>query len=176
MRMLVSPIVVSVVSGSGRNRVEGDMTLLVSPVWISMVRMDFVMLLVHSTGWIREVCCPHLGVFGGQDVGVHSSEMERAVLAKSRARLEDRLYEHLEWSSPPRLWAHELLGGIRAGLEVGSTTPHGFGPGTALMRCGETQKQLGETERKFVQSTNIHFLTPLRSFTEGGYRAIQVGW
>ncbi|RVE61068.1 hypothetical protein OJAV_G00166910 [Oryzias javanicus] len=41
------------------------------------------------------------------------------------------------------------------------------------MRCGETQKQLGETERKFVQSTNIHFLTPLRSFTEGGYRAIQ---
>ncbi|XP_024119939.1 serine/threonine-protein kinase atr [Oryzias melastigma] len=87
------------------------------------------------------------------------------------ARLEDRLYEHLEWIAPPRLQAHELLVEemIRAGLEVGSTTPYG----TALMRCGETQKQLGETERKFVQSSNIDFLTPLRSFTEGEYRTIQ---
>uniref|UniRef100_A0A3P9LE09 BAR domain-containing protein n=1 Tax=Oryzias latipes TaxID=8090 RepID=A0A3P9LE09_ORYLA len=87
------------------------------------------------------------------------------------ARLEDRLYEHLEWSAPPRPRAHELLGEemVQAGLEVGSTTPYG----TALMRCGGTQKQLGETERKFVQSVNIHFLTPLRSFTEGEYRAIQ---
>ncbi|RVE57447.1 hypothetical protein OJAV_G00216420 [Oryzias javanicus] len=47
--------------------------------------------------------------------------------AKSRARFEDRLYEHLEWSAPPRLRAHELLGEemIRADLEVGSTTPYG---------------------------------------------------
>lgn len=46
--------------------------------------------------------------------------------------------------------------------------------GLALLRCGETQKQLGEAEKKFVQSSNIHFLIPLRSFTEGEYRAIQV--
>lgn len=46
--------------------------------------------------------------------------------------------------------------------------------GTGLIRCGEAQKQLGEAERKFVQSTNVHFLTPLRSFTEGEYKAIQV--
>lgn len=46
--------------------------------------------------------------------------------------------------------------------------------GMALLRFGEAQKQLGEAENKFVQSTNIHFLTPLRSFTEGEYRAIQV--
>uniref|UniRef100_A0A3B3CBF8 BAR domain-containing protein n=1 Tax=Oryzias melastigma TaxID=30732 RepID=A0A3B3CBF8_ORYME len=100
------------------------------------------------------------------------SQAEVLLQPNPGARLEDRLYEHLEWSAPPRLRAHELLGEemIRAGLEVGSTTPYG----TALMRCGETQKQLGETERKFVQSTNIHFLTPLRSFTEGEYRAIQV--
>ncbi|XP_024119261.1 endophilin-B1 [Oryzias melastigma] len=99
------------------------------------------------------------------------SQAEVLLQPNPGARLEDRLYEHLEWSAPPRLRAHELLGEemIRAGLEVGSTTPYG----TALMRCGETQKQLGETERKFVQSTNIHFLTPLRSFTEGEYRAIQ---
>lgn len=46
--------------------------------------------------------------------------------------------------------------------------------GTALLKFGEAQKQLGDTEKKFVQSTNIHFLTPLRSFTEEEYKAIQV--
>uniref|UniRef100_A0A3P9P649 Endophilin-B1-like n=1 Tax=Poecilia reticulata TaxID=8081 RepID=A0A3P9P649_POERE len=87
------------------------------------------------------------------------------------ARLEDRLYEHLEWSAPPRPRAHELLGDqmTQAGLEVGSNTPYG----TALIRFGEAQKQLGEAERKFAECTNIHFLTPLKSFTEGEYRAIQ---
>ncbi|XP_069566705.1 endophilin-B1-like [Brachyistius frenatus] len=87
------------------------------------------------------------------------------------ARLEDRLYGSLEWSVPPRPRANELLGDqmTQAGLEIGSNTPYG----TALIRCGEAQKQLGEAERKFVQSTNIHFLTPLRTFTEGQYKAIQ---
>ncbi|KAM4723402.1 endophilin-B1-like isoform 2-T2 [Anableps anableps] len=85
------------------------------------------------------------------------------------ARLEDRLYEHLEWIAPPRPRAHELLGDqmTQAGLEIGSNTPY------ALIRCGEAQKQLGEAERKFAECTNIHFLTPLKSFTEGEYRAIQ---
>lgn len=46
--------------------------------------------------------------------------------------------------------------------------------GKALLRCGEAQKQLSEAERKFVQSTNILFLNPLRNFTEAEYRSIQV--
>ncbi|KAM7403387.1 hypothetical protein PAMA_004032 [Pampus argenteus] len=87
------------------------------------------------------------------------------------ARLEDRLFEHLDWSIPSRPLAHEVLGEQmnQAGLEIGSNTPYG----TALLRCGEAQKQVGEAKRKFVQSTNIHFLTPLRSFSEGEYRAMQ---
>ncbi|XP_023276747.1 endophilin-B1-like [Seriola lalandi dorsalis] len=87
------------------------------------------------------------------------------------ARLEDRLYEHLDWSVPSRPRALEALGDqmTQAGLEIGSTTPYG----AALLRCGEVQKQLSEEERKLVQSTNIHFLTPLRSFTEGEFRDIQ---
>ncbi|XP_038585276.1 endophilin-B1-like [Micropterus salmoides] len=99
------------------------------------------------------------------------SQTEVLLQPNPGARLEDRLYEHLDWSAPPRLRAHEVLGDqmIQAGLEMGCNTPYG----TALLRCGEAQKQFGETERKFVQSTNIHFLTPLRSFTEGEYRAIQ---
>lgn len=87
------------------------------------------------------------------------------------ARLEDRLYEYLDWSVPPRPHDHEMLGEQmnQAGLEIGSNTPYG----TALLRCGEAQKQVGEAKRKFVQSANIHFLTPLRSFSEGEYKAMQ---
>ncbi|KAK1894725.1 Endophilin-B1 [Dissostichus eleginoides] len=99
------------------------------------------------------------------------SQTEVLLQPNAGARLEDRLYEQLDWSVPPRPHAHEVLGDhmIQAGLEMGSNTPYG----TALLRFGETQKRLGETERNLVQSTNIHFLTPLRSFTEGEYRAMQ---
>uniref|UniRef100_A0A8C5H5B9 Endophilin-B1-like n=1 Tax=Gouania willdenowi TaxID=441366 RepID=A0A8C5H5B9_GOUWI len=83
------------------------------------------------------------------------------------ARMEERLYERLQWSVPPRPRASDLLGDhmIQAGMEIGSTTPYG----TALLRCGETQKHLGEAERKFTQSINIHFINPLRRFTEDEY-------
>uniref|UniRef100_UPI0037E75901 endophilin-B1-like n=1 Tax=Semicossyphus pulcher TaxID=241346 RepID=UPI0037E75901 len=99
------------------------------------------------------------------------SQTEVLLQPNPGARLEDRLYEHLDWSVPPRPRAHEVLGDemIQAGMEMGSNTPYGI----ALLRCGEAQKQLGEAERQFVQSTNIHYLTPLRSFTEGEYKAVQ---
>ncbi|CAB1433198.1 unnamed protein product [Pleuronectes platessa] len=99
------------------------------------------------------------------------SQTEVVLQPSTGARLEDRLYEHLEWSAPLRPRALEVLGNemTQAGLELGSNTPYG----TALLRCGEVQKQLSDAERKFVQSTNIHFLTPLRSFTEGEHRTIQ---
>lgn len=43
------------------------------------------------------------------------------------ARLEDRLYEHLDWRVPPRPHAHEELGDqmIQAGLDMGPNTPYG---------------------------------------------------
>ncbi|XP_056151687.1 endophilin-B1-like isoform X2 [Lampris incognitus] len=99
------------------------------------------------------------------------SQTEVLLQPNTGARLEDRLYELLDWSVPPRPRAHEVLGDYmsQAGLEMGPNTPYG----AALLRCGEVQKQMGEVERKFTQSTNIHFLTPLRSFTEGEYSAIQ---
>ncbi|XP_042356916.1 endophilin-B1-like [Plectropomus leopardus] len=99
------------------------------------------------------------------------SQTEVLLQPNAGARLEDRLYEHLDWSAPPRPRAHEVLGDqmTEAGMEMGSNTPYG----AALLRCGEVQKQFGEAERKFVQSANIHFLTPLKSFTEGEYKAMQ---
>lgn len=99
------------------------------------------------------------------------SQTETLLQPSTAARLEERLYEHLEWRPPPRPRCLEVLGDLmtNAGLELGSNTPYG----SALVKCGETQKQLGEAEKKFAQSTNIHFLTPLRTFAEGEYRAIQ---
>lgn len=42
-------------------------------------------------------------------------------------RLEDRLYEQLDWRIPLRPRANELLGDqmIQAGLEMGPNTPYG---------------------------------------------------
>ncbi|KAJ0063001.1 hypothetical protein NL108_010268, partial [Boleophthalmus pectinirostris] len=99
------------------------------------------------------------------------SQTEALLQPNPAARLEDRLYEHLEWRAPPRPRSLEVLGELTtsAGQELGSNTPYG----SALVKFGEIQKQLGEAERKFTQSTNIHFLTPLRSFTEGEYKTIQ---
>nr|XP_057946908.1 endophilin-B1-like isoform X3 [Doryrhamphus excisus] len=99
------------------------------------------------------------------------SQTEAMLQPSPAARLEDRLYEHLDWPAPLRPHAHEVLGDqmTQAGLEMGTNTPYG----TALMRCGEAQKQLGEAQRHFVQSTNIHFLTPLRRFSGSEYKAIQ---
>ncbi|XP_055087018.1 endophilin-B1-like isoform X2 [Periophthalmus magnuspinnatus] len=99
------------------------------------------------------------------------SQTEALLQPNPAARLEDRLYEHLEWRPPPRPRSLEVLGEIMtsAGLELGSNTPYG----SALVKFGETQKQLGEAERKFAHSTNIHFIIPLRSFTEGEYRTLQ---
>lgn len=47
--------------------------------------------------------------------------------SRAGARLEDRLYEHLEWTVPPRPRVLELLGNemTQAGLEIGSNTPYG---------------------------------------------------
>uniref|UniRef100_A0A3B5KSL9 SH3-domain GRB2-like endophilin B1b n=2 Tax=Takifugu rubripes TaxID=31033 RepID=A0A3B5KSL9_TAKRU len=99
------------------------------------------------------------------------SQTEVLLQPNPGSRFEDRLYEQLDWRIPSRPRAQESLGEqmIQAGLEMGPNTPYG----KALLRCGEAQKQLGEAERKFVQSTNILFLTPLRNFTDAEYRSIQ---
>ncbi|XP_037097234.1 endophilin-B1-like isoform X1 [Syngnathus acus] len=99
------------------------------------------------------------------------SQTEAVLQPNTAARLEERLYEHLDWPAPSRPRAQELLGDqmIQAGLELGTSSPYG----TSLLRCGEAQKQLGEAQRKFAQSTNIHFLTPLRRFSTCEYKTMQ---
>lgn len=48
--------------------------------------------------------------------------------------------------------------------------------GNALIKCGETEKQIGGAEREFIQSAAINFLTPFRNFLEGDFKTILVSW
>ena len=46
--------------------------------------------------------------------------------------------------------------------------------GSALVKCGVTQRKLGECERDFMEKTMSHFLYPLRNFLEGDMKTITV--
>ncbi|XP_017350673.1 endophilin-B1b isoform X1 [Ictalurus punctatus] len=85
-------------------------------------------------------------------------------------RMEEFLYEKLDRKIPTRINNHELLGECM--IDAG----HEFGPGTAygnaLIKCGEVEKQLGGSEREFIQSSAINFLTPFRNFIDGDYKTI----
>ncbi|KAG9351074.1 hypothetical protein JZ751_024964 [Albula glossodonta] len=85
-------------------------------------------------------------------------------------RIEEFLYEKLEKKAPSRLNNHEQLGQsmIDSGNEFGPGTAYG----NALIKCGETEKQIGGAEREFIQSAAINFLTPFRNFLEGDFKTI----
>ncbi|XP_068608256.1 endophilin-B1-like [Brachionichthys hirsutus] len=123
-------------------------------------------------------------------------QMEILLQPSPGARLEDRLYGHLDWTVPPRPRLLESLGDqmLQAGLEMGPNTPYGesacapgqplknarhqnrvcvWSTGASLLRCGQTQKLLGEAENKFVESICLLFLTPLKRFAEVEYRVVQ---
>ncbi|XP_064188341.1 endophilin-B1a isoform X2 [Anguilla rostrata] len=85
-------------------------------------------------------------------------------------RIEEFLYEKLEKKAPTRMNNHELLGQsmIDSGNEFGPGTAYG----NALIKCGETEKQIGGAERELIQSSAINFLTPFRNFLEGDFKTI----
>nr|XP_009296538.1 SH3-domain GRB2-like endophilin B1 isoform X3 [Danio rerio] len=85
-------------------------------------------------------------------------------------RVEEFLYEILDKKVPTRANNHEMLG--QCMIDSG----HEFGPGTAygsaLIKCGETEKLLGSAEKEFIHSSAINFLTPFRNFIEGDFKTI----
>ncbi|KTG47359.1 hypothetical protein cypCar_00043172, partial [Cyprinus carpio] len=85
-------------------------------------------------------------------------------------RIEEFLYEKLDKKVPTRINNHDLLGQsmIDSGTEFGPGTAYG----NALIKCGETEKQIGGAEREFIQSSAINFLTPFRNFLEGDFKTI----
>ncbi|KAF3703350.1 Endophilin-B1 SH3 domain-containing GRB2-like protein B1 [Channa argus] len=86
------------------------------------------------------------------------------------ARLEEFVYEKLEKKAPTRMNNHELLG--QSMIESGNECGPGTAYGNALIKCGETEKQIGGAEREFIQCAAINFLTPFRNFLEGDFKTI----
>ncbi|KAM4634550.1 endophilin-B2-like [Polymixia lowei] len=86
------------------------------------------------------------------------------------ARIEEFFYEKLDKKIPSRSTNGELLGQymIDAAKDFGPETPYG----STLITVGEYQKRLGGEERQFLQTSAIHFLTPLRNFLEGDWRTM----
>ncbi|XP_027624560.1 endophilin-B1 isoform X2 [Tupaia chinensis] len=86
------------------------------------------------------------------------------------ARIEEFVYEKLDRKAPSRVNNPELLGQymIDAGTEFGPGTAYG----SALIKCGETQKRIGSADRELIQTSALNFLTPLRNFIEGDYKTI----
>ncbi|XP_076837535.1 endophilin-B1b isoform X3 [Brachyhypopomus gauderio] len=84
--------------------------------------------------------------------------------------MEEFLYEKLDRKVPTRANNHEVLGEclIDAGHEIGCGTAYG----SALIKCGETEKQVGSAEKELIHASAINFLAPIRSFIEGDYKTI----
>ena len=88
-------------------------------------------------------------------------------------RVEDYLFEKIDRKrGPERMRNLEWLGAdmIGAGIEFGPGTVYG----SALIKVGQTEQKLGETERDFVTSSFEGFVCPLSKFLNEDMRAITV--
>ncbi|KAJ8300195.1 hypothetical protein KUTeg_021714 [Tegillarca granosa] len=86
-------------------------------------------------------------------------------------RMEEYFYDKLEKKKRDRNNNHEALGNemIDAGNDYGPGTSFG----NALVKCGQTQLQIGNAEREFVMSAANNFLQPLKNFLDGDMKTIQ---
>ncbi|KAJ8270331.1 hypothetical protein GJAV_G00113100 [Gymnothorax javanicus] len=98
------------------------------------------------------------------------SQTEVLLQPNPSVRIEEFFYEKLEKKAPLRPNNHELLGMCMndSGHELGPGTVYG----SALIKCGETERQIGGAEREFIQGSVINFLAPFKNFIEGDFPAI----
>jgi len=88
-------------------------------------------------------------------------------------RVEDYLFEKIDRKrGPERMRNLEWLGAdmIGAGIEFGPGTVYG----SALIKVGQSNQQLGEAERDFVTSSYEGFVCPLSKFLGEDMKAITV--
>lgn len=84
--------------------------------------------------------------------------------------MEDYIYEKIDKEKPPRLSNVEYLGldMIEAGKSFGAGTAYG----SALIKVGQWEQKLGQTERDFIGSAAMCFTQPLRKFLETEMKTI----
>ncbi|KAG5890388.1 hypothetical protein JTB14_029752 [Gonioctena quinquepunctata] len=85
-------------------------------------------------------------------------------------RIEDFVYEKIEKQRPARLSNLEYLGVdmVEAGNALGPGTTYG----SALIKVGQWEQKLGQTERDFIGSAGMCFTQPLRKFLETEMKTI----
>lgn len=85
-------------------------------------------------------------------------------------RVEDFIFEKIEKKRPNRLSNLEYLGldMIEAGNEFGPGTAYG----SALIKVGQCEQKLGQTERDFIGSAGLCYIHPLRKFLDGEMKTI----
>ncbi|XP_063234820.1 endophilin-B1 isoform X2 [Bacillus rossius redtenbacheri] len=85
-------------------------------------------------------------------------------------RVEDFLFDKIDKKRPNRLSNLEYLGldMIEGGNEFGPGTAYG----SALIKVGQCQQRLGQTERDFIVSASQCFAQPLRKFLDGEMKTI----
>ncbi len=96
------------------------------------------------------------------------------ILVLTAARLETFMFDNVPVDKiglkNTRLSNLEYLGNdmVEAGNEFGAGTPYG----SALIRVGQTEQSLGETERNYIRGGHDAAIAPLTAFLDGEMRNI----
>ncbi|XP_058944611.2 endophilin-B1-like isoform X2 [Pocillopora verrucosa] len=85
-------------------------------------------------------------------------------------RAEEFVYQKLDKPKPPRLTESEALG--QSMIEAGNDFGPGTSYGSALVKCGATEKKLGQAERDLKTKSMSNFLHQLKTFLEGDMKTI----
>ncbi|CAH3021499.1 unnamed protein product [Porites evermanni] len=85
-------------------------------------------------------------------------------------RAEEFVYEKLDKPKPPRLTESETLG--QSMIEAGNDFGPGTNYGSALVKCGETEKKIGQAGRELKAKSMTNFLHQLKTFLEGDMKTI----
>jgi len=97
-------------------------------------------------------------------------DTEAALIPNPGYRVEDFIFEKIDKQRPARLSNLEYLGldMIEAGGEFGQDGPYG----KALIKSGQAQQKLGQTEREFINAAASCFMQPLKKFLDGEMKTI----
>ncbi|XP_071947260.1 endophilin-B1-like isoform X3 [Antedon mediterranea] len=85
-------------------------------------------------------------------------------------RVEDFFNSKLDRRPKERETNYELLG--MAMIESGNDLGPGTQYGASLVKCGTTQKKLGQLEKDLVQTSITNYMAPLRNFLETDMKTI----
>ncbi|XP_028128485.1 endophilin-B2 isoform X1 [Diabrotica virgifera virgifera] len=95
---------------------------------------------------------------------------EAVLIPNPGNRVEDYIYEKIEKQRPSRLSNLEYLGVDM--VEAGNALGPGTAYGSSLIKVGQWEQKLGQTERDFIGSAGMCFTQPLRKFLETEMKTI----